>query len=308
MSRADLASAKERFYDARRRALREDLLARLANRPRDLLPYDAVAHALKNYQHIQLTELRIIPLAQIIGSVGRYRDFTRSFQPRGSVRPDRWARIDVMMDSPEGLRPIEVYQIGAVYFVADGNHRVSVALANGATHLEAWVTTIPVDAEIQPGDTLDEAIIKAECAHFVAQTRLAESCGGLDLAVTRPGAYPRLLEQIYAHRLLTGEKVSFPQAAARWHQQVYLPLAEHLRSANLLRKFPARTSADLYVWLAERLVELAADADCQTWEDLSRRLAKQARVPLTDALRRVVECLAPLAVGHAGDDPGEATR
>ena len=252
---------------------------------RDLLPYEAVAHALKNYQHIQLTELRIIPLAQIVGSVGRYRDFTRSFQPRGSVRPDRWARIDVMMDSPEGLRPIEVYQIGAVYFVADGNHRVSVALANGATHLEAWVTTIPVDAEIQPGDTLDEAIIKAECAHFVAQTRLAESCGGLDLAVTRPGAYPRLLEQIYAHRLLTGEKVSFPQAAARWHQQVYLPLAKHLRSANLLRKFPARrlpicTCGWPSAWSNWPRTPTARRDGIGS---VSRRLAKQARVPLTDA-------------------------
>ena len=54
--------------------------------------------------------------------------------------------------------------------MADGNHRVSVARANGFEDIEAYVTEIPVDPGIEPGDTLDEAIIKAERARFIAET------------------------------------------------------------------------------------------------------------------------------------------
>lgn len=291
MSRAD---AKERFLDARLRALREDVFARLLNRPRDLLPYEEVARVLRSYQHLQMTELRLIPLDRIVGSVGRYRDFTRGFMPRQAIRADRWAGIDLMMQSPAGLHPIEVYQIGDVYFVADGNHRVSVALANGATHLEAYVTTIPVQADIQPGDTLDEAIVKAECAHFLAQTRLAERCGDFALTVTRPGAYPRLLEQIYAYRALAGRPMTFADAAAAWHTEVYQPVAAYIDEAQLLRKFPRRTPGDLYVWLAERLAELGAEPGNRSSAQLSEQLARRAGTDLSTALQRVVERLAPL--------------
>jgi hypothetical protein len=297
MSNAAKIEAKQRFFDAQRRATREDVLARLLNRPRDLLPYEEVARVLRSYEHLQLTELREIPLDKIVGSVGRYRDFTRSFMPRKGIRPDRWAGIDLMMQSPEGLRPIEVYQLGDVYFVADGNHRVSVALANEATHMEAWVTTIPVNPDIQPGDTLDQAIIKAECAHFLAQTRLAERCGASDLAVTRPGAYPRLLEQIYAYRALAGRPIAFAEAAAQWHVDVYQPVARHITEARLLEKFPGRTVTDLYVWLVERLAELKVDSTTVVRAELSKQLARESRTQLSLALERIVERLAPLSTG-----------
>jgi hypothetical protein len=55
------------------------------------------------------------------------------------------------MHSFEGYPPIELYKIGEVYFVRDGNHRVSVARANGLNFIEAYVTELATDVDLTPG-------------------------------------------------------------------------------------------------------------------------------------------------------------
>ena len=82
---------------------------------------------------------------------------------------ERWVRLDVAMADLKGVPPIEVFQVGSVYFVSDGNHRISVAHASGFKEIEAYVTRIMADVDFQPGDTLAEAIRKAELAHARAQ-------------------------------------------------------------------------------------------------------------------------------------------
>jgi len=49
-----------------------------------------------------------------------------------------------------------VYQIGDIYFVKDGNHRVSVARANGFKDIEAYVTR--VDTPFSDYDTRPEIL------------------------------------------------------------------------------------------------------------------------------------------------------
>ena len=111
------------------------------------------------------------------------------------------------MESLEGLPPIEVYKVGDVYFVADGNHRVSVARANGFKDIEAYVTEIPVDPGIEPGDTLDEAIIKAERLRFMTETGIGGCIPHPDIYLTRPGGFPQLLEHVQIHgRLMLREQ------------------------------------------------------------------------------------------------------
>lgn len=256
----------ERYETARARALREDLLGRLTGKRSDLLPYEAVVQVLKNFEHRQLTELRSIPLDNIIGSVGRYRDFTRSFLPRRGLARGRWVRIDMALNSSMGIPPIEVYQIGQVYFVRDGNHRVSVARANGLAEIEAYVTLIPGVDDLQVGDSLDAAIIKAERSHFLAQTRLAELPHPIQIDFTKPGGYPRLLEQIYAHHLFMGLQrsaggissqvpITIPEAARSWYVTVYLPIIEVIQEQGMVKRFSHRTTSDLYVWMADYIGE-----------------------------------------------------
>ncbi|RME07358.1 MAG: universal stress protein, partial [Anaerolineae bacterium] len=85
--------AVEDFRRARRKAALQQILARLTGRPAELLSYDDVRRQLRALEGGQTT-LQEIPLDAIVGSVGRYTDFTRDFLPRRDSDQQRW--VDVM--------------------------------------------------------------------------------------------------------------------------------------------------------------------------------------------------------------------
>jgi hypothetical protein len=67
--------------------------------------------------------------------------------------------------------------------------------------------------------------------------------------------YEKLLEHIDVHRWYLGEQkkseVSYEEAVLSWYDQVYLPLVKIIREQHILREFPGRTEADLYLWIIE---------------------------------------------------------
>ena len=164
-------SALEDFRRARRRAAMEEILSRLTGKSTDLLPYEQVSQMLRVTKS-EPRGLQEIPLDAIVGSVARYTDFTRSFLPRHDATQERWARIEMAASDPRGLPPIDVYQIGQVYFVADGNHRVSVARRLGAKTILAHVTQVHTKVTLTPDVSPDDLILKAEYADFLESTRL----------------------------------------------------------------------------------------------------------------------------------------
>ena len=302
-------AAKNLFHKAHGRAQFSDFLARLGGRSNDLLPFDALASALHVYQQIPRPRPEVIPLDKIVGSVGRYKDFTRDFLPRNLGLVQRWARIDTALGTPEGLPPIEVYKIGEVYFVADGNHRVSVARANGFRDIEAYVTEIPVDPGIEPGDTLDEAIIKAERARFIAETGIGDCYPHLDIYFTRPGGFPQLLDHVQIHRRLMQREqgddtpVSPTEAACDWYENAYLPIIESIREGQLLRRFPGRTAADLYVWIWGYIFQTYLESgEKVTPEEGAQMLALQAESPFQQAVAAVMGRLTDLSGGRSNAD------
>jgi hypothetical protein len=304
------------FHRVRGRAQFTDFLARLGGRPNDLLPFDTLASALQVYQQIPRATPEAVPLDKIVGSVGRYKDFTRDFLPRSSDLAQRWARIEDALDSLEGLPPIEVYRVGEVYFVADGNHRVSVARANGFKDIEAYVTVIPVDPGIEPGDTLDEAIIKAERIRFMTETGIDGCYPHMDIYFTRPGGFPQLLEHVKIHRRLMlreqgeGAEVDITEAACDWYENAYLPIVESIRARQLLRRFPGRTAADLYVWIWGYLFEAyRVNGETVTPEQGAEMLEQQAESPFRQTVASVMARLSELSgVRSSTDVPDWVTQ
>jgi hypothetical protein len=301
-------AGKNLFHKAHGRAQFQDFLARLGGRSNDLLPFDALAGALQVYQQIPRRTPEAVPLNKIVGSVGRYKDFTRDFLPRNPELMHRWARIDAALESLEGLPPVALYKIGDVYFVADGNHRVSVARANGFEDIEAYVTEIPVDPGIQPGDTLDEAIIKAERARFVAETGIDECFPHLDIFFTRPGGFPQLLDHIQIHRRLMqreqgdGAPASLSEAACNWYETAYLPIIGTIRERQLLRRFPGRTAGDLYVWIWGYIFEMYRQSgEIITPEEGAQMLEMRAESPFQQAIAAVMGRLGEFSRGRAGE-------
>ena len=252
------------FDAAMRRALVESILGRLGGRHQRLIPFDEVMRIIGNTRPQRTrTQPELIPLDKIVGSVGRYRDFTRTFLPTENVNRERWMRVASLLDGP-GWPPIEVYKIGDVYFVSDGNHRVSVARANGMKEIEAYVTEVqlPEGVTLTPDMDVDELLIQLERAQFLEKTRLHELRPDVHIDLTEPGRYRELLEHIDVHRYYLGlEKqryIPYEEAVNSFIDNVYLPIVEEIRKSGILKEFPGRTEADLYLWIArhrERLRE-----------------------------------------------------
>jgi hypothetical protein len=129
------------FDNQVRRAMFVDGWRWLTGRRRDLVKFDDVVRW--RSRHLRCPpQLTHVPIDHIVGSVGRSRDFTREFLPRGHVNPHRWESIDRLTQQGVGLPPADLFRVGDVYFVIDGHHRTSVARANGALTIDAVVITL----------------------------------------------------------------------------------------------------------------------------------------------------------------------
>jgi len=249
-------AAIQDFQSAQQRAAVQEILARITGKSTQLLSYEDVAEKLNLQVRVE-RGLQNIPLDAVVGSVGRYTDFTRTFLPRKGDNQQRWASVKAAMQEGEGLPPIEVYKVGEVYFVVDGNHRVSIARQEGFNSLQAHVIELQTDIKLTPDIQPDDLIVKAEHADFLKQTRINEVRPNVDLTVTSCCQYEKLMEQIHVNQYLLQDEckadISLQDAAANWYDTTYIPLAEAIRDRGLLRWFPDRTITDLYIWISDNL-------------------------------------------------------
>ncbi|GAB4578677.1 MAG: universal stress protein [Anaerolineales bacterium] len=254
--------AKQDFQRARQRAKMQELAAQLTGKSVNLLVYEEVRQRLKAIESAT-HERKNIPIQAIIGSVGRYSDFNREFLPLRDTDRERWARVKLVIEDLSGLPPIEVYQIGEAYFVADGNHRVSIARQLGATEIEAFVRPVQTRVPLPANASEEDLILLTEYADFLEQTHLDELRPNANLRLTAAGQYAFLLQQIEVHRFLMelrlSQEVPYFQAVCEWYDDLYLPLVEMIRARNLLQNFPNRTEVDFFVWLLNHQAQLARE-------------------------------------------------
>jgi nucleotide-binding universal stress UspA family protein len=251
-SQVSTHSAKEDFRRARRQAALQQTYNRMLGKQEELLPYDDIRRALKAQTQIE-RGLQEISLDDIVGSVGRYADFTRNFLPLSDSMEERWAKVYAVATDGTGWPPIQVYKIGDAYFVLDGNHRVSVARQLEMATIQAYVTEVITKVTLSPDTNPDELICKARYAEFLNRTELDKLRPHANLSVTVPGAYRILDEHIREHQYFMGlnqqRDVPFLDAVASWYDHVYLPVIQVIREKRLLSEFPDRTVTDLYIWL-----------------------------------------------------------
>ncbi|HET91829.1 MAG TPA: universal stress protein [Chloroflexi bacterium] len=308
-SKTQFYSAVQDFRRARRQADLERVLARLTGQSADLLSYEEVRRKLKATIGSDKPQLKEIPLDGIVGSVGRYTDFTRSFLPKQDSDESRWAGVKAAASGLVGLPPIRVYQIGDAYFVLDGNHRVSVARQLDATSIEAYVVEIKAKVPLSPDVQPDDLILKAEYADFLEQTHLDELRPEADLSVTIPGQYCALEEHIQVHRYLMGleqqREISYQEAAAHWYDHVYWPVVQIICERGLMRDFPERTETDMYLWIAEHRAALKKELGWEVEpEAAAADLAAQAGARPRRVVARILDAVTPDELS-AGPPPGE---
>jgi hypothetical protein len=244
--------AEDDFERARRKAFWRKLFAWLAGENNLLLPFDEYREKIPIKGQFY-RGLKQIPLDQIVGSMGRYREFDRAFSPLQTRTRGRWVSIDKAHYEQIPLAPVELYKMGDIYFVKDGNHRVSVARERGQDYIDAYVTEIVVPFPITAETRLDELILARERLDFLEKTRLDQLRPDHQIEVWREGQYAQLLEHISVHRWYLGEHrkspVSFEEAALSWYESVYFPVVSALRDQGLLDVFIETTESEMYLWI-----------------------------------------------------------
>jgi hypothetical protein len=139
---------------ARNRGLRSKVWSRVTGKPSGLLSLGEVARECSvGARHAR--GIQTVPIDSIRGSESRCKDFDREFNPIQGHTANRWRNIARARSQGKGLPPVDLIQMGDVYFVLDGHHRISVARALGQLDIEAKVTEWKVDGPL-PWEEVEE--------------------------------------------------------------------------------------------------------------------------------------------------------
>jgi hypothetical protein len=253
----DHLRAAQDFNRARNRAILSRIQHFLNADKDKLLSFNDVKEILKPMNEVY-RGMQAVPISKIVGSEGRYRDFTKYFLPRREFLRHRWQRVDLAQIRDIPLPAIQLYEIGGVYFVRDGNHRVSVFRSQGGEVIDAEVTSLSTEIEIEPSMTVEELkaeVVKYEKKIFYEKTKFGELTGDTNLDFTNPGRYDVIYNHILVHKYYLNqnleEEIPFEKALVSWYNNVYRPIIKIIDEDMLCLNFPGRSPSDLYVWIVK---------------------------------------------------------
>lgn len=264
---SDYVNMKARydFNKAKQQATISGILSALTPHKQNLLSLEDVRKLVKPKSETY-RGMQIVPVDKIVGSEGRYQDFSRAFLPKYEYLRHRWENIDKAHHNDVILPPVKLYQISNVYFVRDGNHRVSVARMQGQMEIDAEVIELTSEIEVSEDMTvrdLEDLVIAYEKDRVFKETRLGEIIPGVELQFTEPGRFIEILRHIQGHKYFINmdvdEEIPFVEAGRSWYESIYKPIIDIIRSENYVQRFPNRTESDLYMWIV------------QHWDSLKQR-------------------------------------
>jgi hypothetical protein len=268
--------------------LLSDVARRLRREPDDvglILPFEEVVDALGRTGQVD-RGLQVVPLDMIVGTVDRAVDFDRGFRPTSARLRSRWERIAAAQRRGEALPPISLFQIGDLFFVRDGHHRVSVAKSQGRDDIDAYVTEVTTRLKLGADLRVSELPLKDHERLFRERVPLsAERRARIKLS--DPWDFGVLAEAVEAWGFrLTQERGQFYERAdvARiWFDDEYVPVSELIASGDLVERGETETDAYLRVaadrYLLLRTHEWSDDVLERLRQAEQRRYRRRHRLP-----------------------------
>lgn len=272
------AQTEEDFNRAKNKAFFNEIQHFLSPEEASLISLNDVKQMLKPTNETYIG-MKVIPIEKIVGSEGRYNDFDNRFFPKSSHLKNRWEHVDQAAIESIDLPPIKVYEIAGLYFVRDGNHRVSVAKARGTEFIDAEVVSLQSEITLKKPDNINDIIrqiINYEKRVFYSETGFGDITDYWCLDFSRTGRYDVIYNHILTHKYFINqnkaEEVTMEEAILSWFNNVYLPLAINIRKKHILSSFPKRTIGDLYVWIV------------RYWNDLKMKFGND--IPIDQAITK----------------------
>ncbi len=106
-----------------------------------------------------------VSVDNILGSEGRANDFDSNFTPLHRYLRNRWLNVAAAHLAGKPLPPVELIQVGEIYFVRDGHHRISVAKAFGQKDIDAEVTKWEIQPQIKMSNISRNESIRREVGY-----------------------------------------------------------------------------------------------------------------------------------------------
>ncbi len=226
-----------------------------------------------------------IPVARIVGSVHRARDFDACWNP---MTP-RLAKLiaDIHSAQPPAMdEPIEVVRVDRAYFVRDGHKRVSLAKHTGREFIDAdvhraaspFAFTDPVDEQ--------DVLRTARELEFRRHSGVAEALPDVRFALTDMDAYGELYAAVRNHAFRMAEDAGgqvqpWPDVARSWYESDYQPTVRRARE-SIGGLVDGCSDADIYMAIhRQRLAWWGTE--CDDPEEAAQQLLVQQK--LADARR-----------------------
>ncbi|NLC93792.1 MAG: transcriptional regulator [Treponema sp.] len=251
------SQSEEDFYKARNKAFFNEIQHFLSPEEASLISLNDVKQLIKPMNETYVG-MQTIAIDKIVGSEGRYKDFDNQFFPKSSFLKNRWEHVDEAAINSIILPPIKVYELAGLYFVRDGNHRVSVAKAKGIEFIDAEVVSLQSEIKLRKTNNIKDLvkqIINYEKRVFYSETNFGDITDYWCLDFTTPGKYDVVYNHILTHKYFINQnqekEITMEDAILSWFKTVYLPILYSIQKNHINHKFPKRTLSDLYVWIVK---------------------------------------------------------
>lgn len=257
-----LSETESDFAKARNKALFNEIQHFLKPEEAAMISFRDIKELLKP-QNQTYIGMQVIPIEKIVGSEGRYKDFDNQFFPKNTFIKERWEHVDEAVIKDIILPPIKVYELGGLYFVRDGNHRVSVAKSKGVEFIDAEVVSLQSEIRLPPVRSLTgmiKEIINYEKRNFYFETSFGDITDYWCLDFSTTGQYDVIYNHILTHKYFINQnqekEISIEDAITSWFNTVYLPVIHTIDKYKIMKYFKHRTKSDLYVWIIKYFDEL----------------------------------------------------
>jgi len=237
----------------------------------DLLSFEEVRRRLGLGTRIPVGRVEV-PIASIVGSVGRVQDFDGCFRPKN-------AKLRTMIReraaNPE-VRDlaIQLLQVDHAYFVEDGHKRLSLAVADGRHEVDADVDRYETPYHLAPGATMDSIRVTARERRFRDTTGLALAVPDERFPLSDPDGYLELEESVKAHTLdlsyAAGRLIPAEEGARHWFEAVYLQVLAVADASSASRLLESTTGADRFL-LFRKGFDASMDVDWRIPEAFIKR-------------------------------------
>jgi hypothetical protein len=131
-----------------------------------------------------------------------------------------------------------------------------VARDQGQEFIDAEVRECQTKVNITPDIEPEDLEILGEKAFFLERTNLDRIRPKANIVLTIPDGFDRMLEHIAVHRYFMGldwqRDILEEEAVGHWYDTVYQPIVRTIRRSGILKEFPGKTEADLYLWVLDR--------------------------------------------------------